>query len=208
VIEVFFQESEPGVEPYVSRYLLSDRYLRLDDGTDNGDFILFDLEQKVIHSFQHGERTHIKISPAQPEAVDFQLDFDIEQRTLTEAPKINGESAVEYRLLANGELCKKVVSVQNLMPEFVAALKGYEKLLANQASLTLSQVPEEYRTGCYMANNYLHSEDYLQGGFPLSIEDDRGRSRKLLDFSRTSKPGQLFALPQGYQLYKPGQVVE
>ncbi len=74
MLEVIIEESEPGLDPYLSRYLLSEDFLRLDDGSDRSDFILFDRQTREIHSFNHEDRTHMLIVAKQAGVVDFKVD--------------------------------------------------------------------------------------------------------------------------------------
>ena len=197
------EETEPGIGSYISRYLLGDDYLRLDDGNDDGDFILFNLKSREIHSFNHEDRTHLLITPQQAEAVEFDLEFKVSRRELTDAPVQDGVHPVEYSFLANGELCKKAVSVEGLLMHVADALKQYEQVLTAQSISSLSRIPPAYRTACYMANNYLHVSDYLEHGFPLFMQDDQGREKRLLSYETVNKPARLFEFPAGYRRYQP-----
>ncbi len=203
MLEVLFSESEPGIDPYSTRYLLSDDYLRLDDGSDEGDFILFDLKTRVIHSFNHEDKTHLKIEPRVIQAIDYALDFKIKKTPMTQAPAIEGNRRVGYELKANGDTCKHVVSLEGLMPELISVLRDYELVLAEQAKTTLSRVPAAYREPCYMANNYLYVDAYLDGGFPVQVIDYMGKQKKMMSYRPVLKSEQLIQFPQGYRIYKP-----
>jgi len=203
MMEVIFQESEPGIEPYFTRYLLSNNYLRLDDGDDQGDFILFDLHDRFIHSFNHEDKTHLKIAPRKYQAIDSKLDFNIVKIDMTQAPKIKGNAPVGYELQANGQSCKHVVSVDGLMPEVTRALKDYEAVLVEQAKTTLSRVPVAFREPCYMANNYLYADAYLDGGFPLQVIDYLDKQKKLVSHQTVMKSDDLIRFPIGYRVYTP-----
>ncbi len=203
MLEVIIEESEPGLDPYLSRYLLSEDFLRLDDGSDRSDFILFDRQTREIHSFNHEDRTHMLIVAKQAGAVDFKVDYKVYKKTLPDAPEINGNAPVEYQFFADAKKCKQVVSEKTLLPDLTQVLIDYEKVLAEQAKSTLSRIPDSIRTGCYMANNYLHVTDYLQGGFPLHVIDDRGRQKRLLTFRNLQKPSSILFFPAGYRVYSP-----
>jgi len=199
--EVLFAESEPGLEPYQSRYLLSEQFLRLDDGTDQGDFVLFDRQSREIHSFNHEDGTHLLIKPQHSETLDFKLDFQVLKKELTQAPKINGILPVEHQYFADSRLCKQSVNVKGLLVDMTQVLIDYEQVLVEQTKTTLSRFPGSIRTACYMANNYLHASDYLFAGFPLHVKDDSGREKRLLSFQQVLKPRSMLQFPQGYRVY-------
>ena len=53
VAMLLFDEEEPGTGVYPVRYLISDAYLRIDDGHDASDYILLDRSSSVIYSVSH-----------------------------------------------------------------------------------------------------------------------------------------------------------
>jgi len=201
--EVLFEEIEPGIEPYQSRLLLGKKYLRLDDANDRGDFVLFDRQTHEIHSFNHEEQSHLVMKPLARQIVDFTIDFKVERQSLHDAPKVNGVSAVQYQYFADKQLCKMSVNVAGLLPEINRVLIDYEQAKVEQNKQTLSQIPDNVRSSCYMANNYLHASDYLKSGFPMFVSDDRGRQKKLLSFRQLNKPASIMKKPEGYSLYYP-----
>ena len=203
ITEVIFEQSELGIEPYRSRLLLGRDFLRLDDGTDSSDFILFDRESAEIHSFNHDDKTHMRIRPRKFTAIDFDLTLTREEKALSDAPSVNGQQPVQYRFLANGELCRQSVNVRGLLPDFLHALQRYEQMLVEQSKSSLEQLPASLKTDCYMANNFLHASDYLRVGFPLQVLDYDGKQQKLLSYRQISGSGSLFEFPTGYRQYDP-----
>jgi len=201
--ELIFEESEPGVEPYRSRMLLSENWLRLDDGTDDGDFILFDRKAREIHSFNRGDRTELVIPPRAVAPVDFEVAYGSSARVLEDAPKIAGGTPVEHRFTADGKLCRRSINVRGFLPEFTGTLKDYEQLLAEQGKQTLPRIPADVRESCYMSNNFLNPVDYLEPGFPLFVINDRQRSRKLVGYRQAELPASLMRPLSGYRRYSP-----
>ena len=203
VTEIIFEKIEPGLEPFRSRLLLSEHVLRLDDGNDQGDFILFDRSTHEIHSFNHEDQSHMKMKSLTPESLDFKLNFKVESNPLRDAPKVNGVIPVQHQFFADAQLCKKSINVKGLLPELTQVLIDYEQVIVEQGKQTLSQVPAGVRSSCYMANNYLHASDYLKAGFPLFVVDDLGRQKKLLSFHQVTKNKSIMQHPAGYKLYYP-----
>ncbi len=203
VTQIYLEHVEPGIESYQSRLLVTDRFLRMDDGQDQDDFILFDLQTQQIHSVNHETQLHIKLKPAPARQVEFQLDYQVTMKPLQDAPAVAGQQPTEYQFFANGQLCKLSINASDLLPRATRALAQYEQQIAERNKLSIEQVPESVKTACYLANNVLHSVDYLQGGFPLMVMDHKGRQKRLLEFSEVKKPAAIFSLPDNYRQYSP-----
>ena len=203
ITEIIFEEIEPGIEPFKSRLLLGEFFLRLDDDDDQGDFLLFDRKTHEVHSFNHEEKSHLIMKPLTAKAMDFKVDFKVEQNKLQGAPKVNGTSAVQHLFYADGQLCKKSINVPDFFPEVTLTLIDYEQAIVQQNNQTLSRIPNNVRSSCYMANNYLHASDYLKVGFPLFVSDDQGRQKKLLGFRQLKKHHSIMLQPEGYSVYYP-----
>jgi hypothetical protein len=199
--QVMFAESESGIEDYPSRVLMNARYLRLDDGVDSGDYVLFDRNTREIHSFNHEDETHLRIVPSTSGRPEFDLDFSVGRRTLNDAPAVNGRQPVEHVFRANGQLCRKSVNVEGFLEELRRQLVAYEQTLVAQGLQTLERLPASLRTPCYMANHYLHATSHLDAGFPMYVEDYTGTKKRLISFSQVEKPTSLMGFVDGYRLY-------
>jgi len=200
--EVVFEEREPGVDPYITRLLVNKRYLRLDGGQDDGDYVLFDRVKGEIHNFNREERSEILIQRRPVPAASVKVDFVVEQVPLKDAPAINGIGAVAHRFFADGQLCSSSVNFNGLLPEVVTAWRQYKRLLQQHNLQTIEQIPQEVKTPCYLANNYLHGNAYLRAGFPVHVEGLGGRSKSLLNFRQVNKPaGLLSRLPDFEVVY-------
>ncbi len=203
VTQIYLEHVEPGIESYQSRLLVSDRFLRMDDGQDQDDFILFDLQTQQTHSVNHETKLLIKLKPAPARQVQFKLDYQVTMKPLQDAPAIAGQQPTEYQFFANGQLCRLSINASALLPRATRALAQYEQQIAERNKLSIEQVPASVKTRCYLANNILHSVDYLQGGFPLMVMDHKGRQKRLLEFSKVKKPAAIFSLPDNYRQFTP-----
>lgn len=201
--EIIFEEIEPGLDPFTSRLLLGANFLRLDDGSDRGDFILFDRNSHEIHSFNHEDKLHLVMKSLSGLALDFKLDFKVEKKELLDAPDVQGVKPVQHHFYADGRLCKKSINVSGLLPELAQVLVDYEQTIVKQNNQTFSEIPASVRSSCYVANNYLHASDYLKVGFPLFVIDDQGRQKKLLDFQQIIKSHSIMEQPDDYSVYYP-----
>ena len=43
-----YAEQEPGGEPFRTRMIVTARYLRIDEGVESKDFLLFDRREKIL----------------------------------------------------------------------------------------------------------------------------------------------------------------
>lgn len=201
LIEILFEEVEPGIAPYTSRILLNEAIMRLDNGRDDSDYILFNRQTHEIHSFNHEDQTHLIINPTVSEQLDFEIDFKVTTVALKDAPKVSGEVVIQHQFYVDSQLCKKSMNVTKLLPDAKLALIEYEAALVRQNITTLDNIPVSMRKGCYMANNYLHASAYLKPGFPLLVIDDEGRQKKLMDFSEVKKNRSIIQPPADYRVY-------
>lgn len=201
--EVLFEEVEPGLEPYTTRVLVNQRYLRLDDGDDEGDFTLFDRVKGEIHNYNRGERSEILIQRGAEVDLDVKIRFSIQRKALTDAPRINNLTAIEHRFTAQGELCKSSVNFAGLLPDVVRALRQYQYVLMQQNRKTFEEIPEQVKTPCYLANNYLYQDAYLKAGFPVHVVDEQGREQRLLEFATVKKPSSVFEPLRDYRVFSP-----
>lgn len=201
--QVIFEEVEPGLAPYITRLLMDKRYLRLDEGNDEGSFVLFDRVKGEIHNFNVADQTEIIIQRGPARRIDVAIALSITEKPLLNAPDIAGMVALEHRYMAQDQLCKTSVNFKGLLPQVVQALVQYEQVLMQQNRKTFDAIPEALKTPCYLANNYLYSSAYLESGFPVHVVDNEGHAKKLLDFSMVTKAASVFERPSGYRVYFP-----
>jgi len=201
--EVLFEESEPGIQPYVTRVLLGQHFMRLDDGLDQDPqgYILFDRKTHEVHHFNHQQQSHLLMKALQHEKIDFEIDYRVVKRSLPDAPQIDGKAAVRHEFIAGETLCRKSINVAGFLVDVTQALKDYEQALAAQMSQTLGDIPASVRSACFLSNYYLYAGDYLKGGFPMTLSDDQGRHKILLSFRQVVKPASLLNKVDGYKLY-------
>ncbi len=202
--EVIFVESESGLEPFQTRLLLGDDYLRLDDGDDYGDFVLFDLKTHWIHSYNHEDRTHILVKPKIVEDITSDIHWYVERQELTDAPMLGGKIPIQHSFYANAQLCSQSMNAKGFLSEVSKVLIDYYRVLEDQNKQTVNHIPEAIKTDCYMANHYLFSTEYLKKGFPLYMVDYQGHEKKLLSYRDLEKPKIIMQHPENYSTYNPG----
>lgn len=199
-LEMTFVEQEPGVDPYPSRMLVTKDYLRLDDGVDAGNFVLYDRHNRTIASVDHDARNVLWIYPHAVEVEPpMALVHSEESESHPEAPTIAGRHPVQYRFITNGEVCGEVVSVEGLLEQGRIALTEYLDTLAGEQALNMDKTPPEMQNACELTRLIFAPSRHLAHGFPVEQWDPRGRSRSLVGFREDVKldPG-LFQIPADY----------
>lgn len=196
-----YDEQEPGTDVYPLRMLVSDKYLRIDEGQDTGDFILMDRAGRRVYSIDHDEQTLLVLDYHAVEAdLPEDLVLSAVQAPDLAAPKIQGRQAVNNRYLANDEPCLQTVTVPGLLDKAVTALAEYAGILAARELQILDKVPAAVQTPCYLARHVYAPAWHLQDGLPLQEWDAAGYRRSLVNFAASVEvPAALFRLPAGYE---------
>ena len=58
---LWYLEQEAGIEPYKVRYLVTDGFMRSDEGDGEGGFALFNRKTKQVYSVAPESRTVLRI---------------------------------------------------------------------------------------------------------------------------------------------------
>ena len=197
---LWYAEQEAGIEPYKVRYIVSREFMRSDEGSDEGGFVLLDRAEQQIYSVVPQNRTilHIdgrgELPPVPP-----QLSIEIKRSADEKAPKLAGEVPVTLELVANQELCYSAIIVPGHLEQARAALREFAQALSIQQSRTLAATPQEYQTPCFLSR-YLYATDFhLKQGIPLVDWSQQGHRRELIDYQTgVELDDGLFELPDGF----------
>ncbi len=203
VLMLKFQEGEPDVDTYITRMLVADDYLRMDDVGDQDDFTLFDRKQKIIYSVTHENKSILVISnlPVKGTWVD---ELKLEERSYEDpnAPLISGKRPRQIELLVNGKVCKQLMAVPGLHEPAIKALIEFRQVLASEHIQNLGKTPVEMQDSCFLGYEVRNPDKALQFGFPIQQQDHMGKTRLLLDYnSGFSVNPAVFKLPQGYRQF-------
>jgi len=193
-----FQESEPGIDPYAVRMLVTQSHVRIDDGFDESGFVLYDRASRTIYSVTHEDRQILRIdyrpvTMAPPR----ELVYGQNESSDPQAPTIDGKLPVHYELLTNGQTCHDVVAVPGLLEEARLALIEYHDALAGEQAANLFKTPPEFQSDCMLSNLVFAPSRYLEFGFPIQERTHDGYVRALVDFEREAELSpELFMLPE------------
>ncbi len=196
---ILFEQTEPDVKPYMQRLIVSDAYLRFDDGADNNDFLLFDRKAEVIYS-SNADDQRILVIKRKPRPQ--QSPMHLKHKTVAakdKLPNIDNKAVTHYSYLTNDQLCFDVFAAKGLLPKARHALIQYADVLAGEQSEMLSIMPAEMQSPCDLANNIFAADRHLKDGFPIRQQDMLGRVRELMSYSWQAPQAAWFVLPEGYK---------
>lgn len=209
--QVLFVEQEEGVEPYQTRMLITEHFVRVDDGKDSKDYVIFNRDKKIVYSVNSDEKTIMSVydkkSTVTPPIKLINTVKSMEE--LKNAPEINGLKARHYQLKTNNETCYDVIAVKNLMPEVVSALIEFHTHMASDSAVTFNNIPADLHDACEMSMHTFAATRHLQMGFPIKEWDKKNYSRSLIDYQADYKVDEtLFMLPENYQQYSVQELRE
>ena len=206
--QVNFTEQEPGIDPYVTRLIVSAAYLRIDEGETATQYLVYDRKKKIIHIINNNNKTvmqiYSKLNELQP---PFPLTHTIKDLgELNDAPKVNNTIPHHRQYLTNNELCSNVVSVDGLLSEAVQGLIEFQNILADDSASTFYQIPADLHKPCDISRNIFSPTRHLLHGFPIKEWRSDGYSRTLYDYKQNiATPATLFTVPKAYFSYTAQQ---
>ncbi len=196
---LYFVESERGTNPHATRILVTPEFMRIDDGDDTADFLLFDRTSSTIYTTNSVDRRILVINrqptTLQPPEV-FRHRSDRDKQAY---PAISGHKVAHYRLFTNERLCFEIYASEGLLPTVQQALREFHVVLAGEQASLAQRRPQSVQSTCELANDVFLPSRYLDYGFPIWQQDMRGARRRLVDYKTDVKvEARLFELPQGY----------
>ena len=202
-ILLLYKIQEPGVDPYESRIIVTDEYIRLDDNNDGNEFVLVSRKDKTVYSVS-GENDSILVVKHRP--VTLQAPIELQPETIRKvddnAPKIDGRELAHYIFKINGEACQDATIAEGLLIEATDAIAEYRQILAGQHATTFKSTPADLRNACDMAMHIFQPDRYLKFGLPINERDYTGYQRSLIDFDDAYEVNPaLFVLPVEYKQY-------
>lgn len=203
-IMLLYQAQEPGIAPYASRILVTGRFIRMDDGIDDGDYLIFDRKKRLISSVTHDDRTVFEI-PAREVTLESPIPLELRTESVAAGeavPKVAGKVPQHRRLYVNGSLCYDVVALPGVLEEAVVAMREFRQVLAGEQARVLLRTPADMQEPCDLTLNTFHPEWQLQFGLPLQEWDGKGNRQVLMNFEGDFRVDEkLFELPEGYIHY-------
>ena len=201
-----FTEVEQGTEPYKTRMLVGERYLRVDEGDGSEGYVLFDRQKKRIFSVVKENESIMVVDPSDPlQPMPDDLTIRADKQVLDDMPSISGVQPSYYQFYANDTLCYHLVAADGLLPGVTSILMDYQSVLAAQQQQSLQYTPQELQTPCFLANFIYAPTLYITKGFPIEQWDIAGYRRSLEEIrENVSVDEALFSLPDEYQYFSIG----
>jgi len=209
ITKIEFIEEEKGIEPYKVRLIVSQAFLRFDDGVSSNGFLLYNRKNKTIYNVNDDDKTIMEIPPQRKGVISPIKLRHSEKKIaeLTEAPKINNTVPIKYDFSTNNNLCFSIVAVKGLLPMATKALRECQQALSDDSSYTVENIPTDMLDACALSMNTFRATRHLKYGFPIQVWNPKGYSRSLvsfeLDFKNTEK---LFILPEQYKNFTVEQL--
>ena len=200
----WFDELESGVEPVQVRYLVTSKYLRIDNGNLQDDFILFDMTEKTIFSVNHTDKTILVIKNNNWMKPEYDFSPEVIQAPLEGSPVISGKQVQGYKVMVDGEVCTNIQFIPGLYKSEMQVLKKYQQTLSSQQISNLSNTPEHMKTPCFMLDVAYNEGNYYDLGMPVQEWHNRGYAKYLKEYKTQNVPENFFVLPKDYKQYSVG----
>jgi len=201
VASFMYEEKESGTESVNVRYLVSDKFLRIDNGGLQDDFLLFDRKKKIIFSVNQVDKSILVINPYKWTPPEFSFSVKIDKKILDNAPKIAGKKVMDYSAFANDELCHRVQLLPDTYRDEMKAFVEYQNVLSGQQAKIISHTPAEMQTPCFLLDQVYNAGDYYRLGLPVQEWHSRGYVKLLKDYKREKVGDEWFVLPDGFGRY-------
>ncbi len=200
-LSLSYLETEQGVDPYPVRMLVTDRFLRLDDGAGSTDYLLFNREDKAIYSVTTEDQRVLKI-PFRKITLNKASGpvVAVVENKAEDLPTFMNQHATHHSLLVGKNQCYNVVAVAGLYPDAVMAMREYLLTLAGEQAVNLNKTPVDMQEPCMLSNLVFSPLKHLEYGFPLREWDYRGYVRELLNVETVTVDTSLFKVDPTYQV--------
>lgn len=202
-VSLTYDELEKDAGMQQMRYLINDKFLRVDNGKAASDFILFNVNNKNIYSVNHDDKTILKISHQAWKVPTFEFSVSRRHELMQAAPEINNKPVFNYQVKAGDKVCTDVFLIKNMFMNELKIIRDYQQTLSSQQVLTLKNTPKEFHNPCFLLDQVYHLGDYYLLGLPVQITYSRGYAKYLKHYEKINVDETLFVLPEGYEEYLP-----
>ncbi len=196
-----YRVRESGSEPYTSRFLITPRWLRLDQGEGAEGYLLYDRDTRVIHDVSDEDRTVLEIDAPDGRRGGESAGLRLSVTPVAEpgGPSIHGIKPRHYRLRVNGKDCQEIVVLPDVMSKAVGAWREFSSRLADQQWMTLPAMPAGSQSECDLVTHVYAPNRGLSLGLPVFWHTP-GKDRALQNYASGRRVDDaLFALPKGYR---------
>ncbi len=199
----WYEEQETGTSAELMRYVISKNFIRIDNGSPEDNFLLYDHEKHTIYSANHDDRTVMVIQEVPWTTPEFSFKHEVKNKILKDAPLISGKHVVSYQVFADNKLCADIQLLPDSFNDEMKLFRDYQISLSGQLVASLHNTPEEYQTPCFLKHQVFNQGDYYSKGLPIQEWHSRGYMRRLKNYTHEKVSDELFTLPPGYEQYSP-----
>jgi hypothetical protein len=204
---VYSVEDQHAAVPYLSRILVSDGMLRMDEVGDDRDdntqgYLLFDRKQRLVLSVDPETRSVMVIGPpADGDASESPVTLEIESRPLDDAPLFAGKKPQQHIFHVQGKECFNIVTIEGEMPRAMNALREMNSVLAERHRRVLESVHDTAQEDCkFLVDAYRPGSEYSKG-LLLTLMNG-GETRQLVDYKQDMQVDSgLFEAPLEYDRF-------
>lgn len=202
-LSLVYDEVEENAGMQQMRYLINERFLRIDGGQADSDFILFNINSRNVYSVNHADQTILNIEYVKWHKPKFEFKVSSDVKRMTDAPSIDNQPVFHYRLIADNKVCTQVFFIKGMYSKQLKVLHKYQQTLSSQQVKTLANTPEEFQTPCFLLGQVYDDGEYYLKGLPVQISYGRGYAKYLKQYKQVEVDDSLFVLPEGYKEYFP-----
>lgn len=188
-----YMDADPSDPPYLTRILLTPAFMRLDDGNDDGDFVLLDRRQQKVINVMRGNQLAMVFSAGTlpPRPAGWKPVLDV---------KAGAPGTRRFSLTVKGVVCSEGVAAARATPDAARAMAELKSILAPMQYRVWQDSPAEIQHDCDLANQVWESGTTLKLGLPLEEREFTGRTRQFESESTQPLQPELFRVPDGMPL--------
>lgn len=200
---LYFEETSSTDGTVPVRMLITRKFMRLDDGKDNDDYVLFDRVKRKIYNVVKDDQTVMVMNGVPPDNFNYKKPhWKIESQPSDALMRTDSKSstgATYYKMSLGNKVCYNVVTLNNMLSDESRAIQEYYSVLGNE--LKKGYRPSE-DSRCFDAINILDPAKRFSMGFPYREWGAYGYQRFLKNYRlRVIFPESLFEIPKNYRKY-------
>lgn len=198
---ILFEDKSPGKKTALTRFLLTDRYVRMDENFNgaseqgSAQYIIYDRRQRIFYFIDREQRSvkEVKIDPRRvmTSRPNWQVVSEPSQAVIR-STEATSPKATYYQFSLDGQLCYHVVALGPSNSDAYYALRDYRVSWGRYLANFAAQQPA-MQEPCYRAVFADDPESILSYGFPTREWNEKGQQRFLVDFRQNLLfSGELF----------------
>jgi len=197
-----YKEQEAGTDPYKTQYIVTDKFLRINDLSEPDGFILYNDKTRTIYSVSMFDHRTLVMKNSKYKKIDMDKLVETSYSPLKDAPKVSGHKMYRYRVNVKGQkqrVCADIQLASKLLPQVTKILQRYKEVLAANQVSELHKTPDKFKTPCFIADQVYDAGTYYSKGLPVLEWHSNNARKTLLNFEKVKVNPELFVTPKGYE---------